>query len=72
MCLFSVFQKVSRPSRCDACGGYRYVPCPVCHGSKKSLRRNNFTEEFQTLRCVVCDANGLVKCEQCNTDGTSH
>ena len=62
---FSDLQKVSKPSSCGTCGGYRYVPCAVCHGSKKSLRRNHFTEEFQTLRCVICDENGLVKCDKC-------
>ena len=63
---------MSKPSSCDTCGGYRYVPCAVCHGSKKSLRRNHFTEEFQTLRCVICDENGLVKCDKCNSSESDH
>ena len=64
--LFSFcFQRVSNMTSCDRCGGYRYVPCPHCHGSKKSLHRNHFTEEFCALRCIACDENGLVKCDNC-------
>lgn len=52
---------------CERCGGYRYIPCLVCHGSRKSLHRNHFTEEFCALRCITCDENGLVRCDACNT-----
>lgn len=63
--IFRHFKKRQQPKCCTNCGGYRYVPCTSCHGSKKS-RRNCFTEEFSALRCTFCDENGLVKCEKCN------
>lgn len=63
--IFNNFKKVQHPECCSRCGGYRYIPCTSCHGSKKS-RRNYFTNEFFVLRCTSCDENGLVKCEQCN------
>ncbi|KAF2361389.1 Glutaredoxin [Trinorchestia longiramus] len=53
------------PSPCDACGGYRMLPCPVCCGSKKSLNRNHFTLEFVALKCCCCDESGLVPCSEC-------
>jgi len=66
--IFQHFNKIAAHvmSSCDGCGGYRYIPCASCHGSKKSLNRNHFTEEFLTLRCIICDENGLVRCESCN------
>lgn len=59
------FEKININSYCKKCGGYQYVPCSVCHGSKRSIHRNNFTEEFAELRCVYCDENGLLKCDNC-------
>ena len=59
------FQKIQVRSSCDKCGGYRFLPCTSCHGSKKSLHRNEFTEEFCALRCMQCDENGLVRCVEC-------
>lgn len=59
------FQKIRTRSNCDKCGGYRFVPCTSCHGSKKSLHRNNFTEEFCALRCMQCNENGLLRCDLC-------
>lgn len=50
---------------CNSCGGYRFVPCGMCHGSKKSVHRNNFTEEFCALRCMHCNENGLQRCQEC-------
>lgn len=52
-------------SSCEKCGGYRFIPCNFCHGSKKSLRRNHFTDEFCALRCMQCDENGLLRCDLC-------
>ncbi|KAL3880804.1 hypothetical protein ACJMK2_033012 [Sinanodonta woodiana] len=59
------FSKVMVRSSCDKCGGYRFMPCLVCHGSKKSVHRNDFTEEFCALRCMQCDENGLMRCDMC-------
>ena len=58
-------QKILVRSSCDKCGGYRFLPCTHCHGSKKSLLRNEFTEEFCALRCMQCDENGLMRCDEC-------
>ncbi|OWF45729.1 glutaredoxin domain-containing cysteine-rich protein CG12206-like [Mizuhopecten yessoensis] len=63
--VFSNFTKINVRSSCEKCGGYRYVPCTFCHGSKKSLKRNYFTEEFSALRCMQCDENGLLRCDLC-------
>ncbi|CAL1538218.1 unnamed protein product [Lymnaea stagnalis] len=59
------YQKITVRIMCDKCGGYRFVPCDYCHGSKKSLLRNHFTEEFCALRCMNCDENGLRRCDAC-------
>ncbi|KAH3692278.1 glutaredoxin domain-containing cysteine-rich protein CG31559-like [Dreissena polymorpha] len=63
--MFENFTKIQVRSNCEKCGGYRYLPCAMCHGSKKSLHRNDFTEEFCALRCMTCDENGLVRCDLC-------
>ncbi|XP_071086798.1 glutaredoxin domain-containing cysteine-rich protein CG31559-like isoform X2 [Haliotis cracherodii] len=59
------FPKINVRSSCGKCGGYRFVPCSHCHGSKKSLHRNHFTEEFHALRCMQCDESGLQRCDMC-------
>ncbi|XP_018023601.1 glutaredoxin domain-containing cysteine-rich protein CG31559 [Hyalella azteca] len=56
-------------TRCEACGGHRMLPCPVCSGSKKSLHRNHFTLEFVALKCSCCDESGLVPCSECAQNG---
>jgi len=65
-------RKILRPYKsltvttvCGKCGGFRMLPCPICDGSKKSMHRNDFTEQFIALRCTVCDDCGLVKCDKC-------
>lgn len=63
--IWFIFQKIDVKSSCEKCGGYRYMPCNFCHGSKKSLRRNHFTDEFCALRCMQCDENGLLRCDLC-------
>ncbi|CAD5119762.1 DgyrCDS8357 [Dimorphilus gyrociliatus] len=63
--IFKHFKKIEKPSKCSVCGGYRLVPCQICSGSKKSLKRNHFTDELCDLKCVVCDENGLVRCKIC-------
>jgi glutaredoxin domain-containing cysteine-rich protein 1 len=46
---------------CGACGGFRFVPCPGCDGSRKV-----FVEaEGYARRCVDCNENGLVRCPSC-------
>jgi hypothetical protein len=60
-----LFQKIRVRSSCSKCGGYRYVPCGVCHGSKKSLHRNYRLQEFRALRCINCTENGLIRCDAC-------
>lgn len=61
------FEKIHINKSCKKCGGYQYVPCSVCHGSKRSIHRNHFTEEFAELRCIFCDDNGLLKCDNCDS-----
>ncbi|XP_064636900.1 glutaredoxin domain-containing cysteine-rich protein CG31559-like [Lineus longissimus] len=63
--IFKHFHKVRVRSSCSKCGGYRYVPCDVCHGSKKSLHRNYRLQEFRALRCISCTENGLIRCDAC-------
>ncbi|XP_059174858.1 glutaredoxin domain-containing cysteine-rich protein CG31559-like [Physella acuta] len=63
--LLDNYQKITVRIMCEKCGGYRFVPCDYCHGSKKSLLRNHFTEEFCALRCMNCDENGLRRCDMC-------
>jgi glutaredoxin domain-containing cysteine-rich protein 1 len=65
--IFQRFKKVEGSQACIKCGGYQFVPCVSCHGSKKSHRnRNLFTEEFRSLRCTTCDQSGLVRCDLCD------
>uniref|UniRef100_A0A0A8ZIP5 Uncharacterized protein n=1 Tax=Arundo donax TaxID=35708 RepID=A0A0A8ZIP5_ARUDO len=46
---------------CGACGGFRFVPCPPCDGSRKV-----FVEaEGFARRCGHCNENGLVRCPNC-------
>ncbi|KAL1130146.1 hypothetical protein AAG570_013084 [Ranatra chinensis] len=52
-------------TRCEVCGGYRLLPCPLCNGSKKSVHRNHFTTQLVALKCMNCDQVGLVKCYNC-------
>lgn len=61
----SSLQSTATIFTCQACGGYRLLPCPSCKGSKKSVHRNHFTTEFVALKCMNCDEVGLVKCYNC-------
>ncbi|XP_064198076.1 glutaredoxin domain-containing cysteine-rich protein 1-like [Anguilla rostrata] len=58
-------EKVQHPHGCSMCGGFAFVPCPVCHGSKMSVFRNCFTDTFKALRCTACNENGLQPCRSC-------
>ncbi|GBL72681.1 Glutaredoxin domain-containing cysteine-rich protein CG12206 [Araneus ventricosus] len=62
------YKKQSVGGICQQCGGYRYLLCPVCGGSKKSVtHRHHFSEDLVALRCVTCDESGLIRCQQCIT-----
>ncbi|GFO34373.1 glutaredoxin domain-containing cysteine-rich protein [Plakobranchus ocellatus] len=63
--LLDNYQKITVRIMCEKCGGYRFVPCDICHGSKRSLLRNHFTEEFCALRCMHCNESGLKRCDLC-------
>ena len=56
--------------KCGYCGGYEFIPCRKCNGSKDSVK-NTFTNEFKALRCTHCNENGLEPCPGCGngTDG---
>nr|VDC87494.1 unnamed protein product [Brassica oleracea] len=49
------------PSVCEICGGHRFVPCNVCHGSHKV-----HTEKLGFRTCSACNENGLVRCSSCS------
>ncbi|XP_070554808.1 glutaredoxin domain-containing cysteine-rich protein CG12206-like [Ptychodera flava] len=66
--ILSRFEKCIPTSQCEVCGGFRMVPCVSCNGSKKSSHRNNFTYDFQALKCISCDENGLQACPECGED----
>ncbi|XP_035682186.1 glutaredoxin domain-containing cysteine-rich protein 1-like isoform X2 [Branchiostoma floridae] len=66
--LLSRFEKITVRSLCARCGGYRYIPCTVCNGSRKSVHRNNFTDMFRQLNCTACNENGLQRCPVCDED----
>ncbi|KAH7954106.1 hypothetical protein HPB49_015571 [Dermacentor silvarum] len=58
--------KSSVGGTCTMCGGYQYLPCPVCGGSKKSAQhRHRFSSSVIFLRCLNCDEGGLVRCQLC-------
>lgn len=56
--------------KCGYCGGYEFIPCRKCSGTKDSVK-NSFTSEFKALRCTHCNENGLEPCPACKegTDG---
>lgn len=50
--------------KCSTCGGFEFIPCRKCGGSKNSVA-NNFTSEFRALRCTHCNENGMEPCPIC-------
>uniref|UniRef100_A0A4W5JRL0 Glutaredoxin and cysteine rich domain containing 1 n=1 Tax=Hucho hucho TaxID=62062 RepID=A0A4W5JRL0_9TELE len=64
VCVFP--QRVQHPHTCQTCGGFAFVPCPMCHGSKLSVFRNCFTDSFKALKCTWCNENGLQPCSSCS------
>ncbi|XP_007890888.1 glutaredoxin domain-containing cysteine-rich protein 1 [Callorhinchus milii] len=63
--LLTKIEKDQHPQECLACGGFAFVPCSVCHGSKMSGFRNCFTDSFKSLKCTSCNENGLQHCKLC-------
>lgn len=60
------YKKSSVGGTCAMCGGYQYLPCPVCGGSKKSVQhRHRFSSAVIFLKCLNCDEGGLVRCQLC-------
>ncbi|XP_033106011.1 glutaredoxin domain-containing cysteine-rich protein 1-like [Anneissia japonica] len=64
------FEKRLNFDVCKCCGDRKYINCVVCKGSKKSVLRNGFTDQFRTLRCTHCDDNGLQKCPKCYSNSS--
>ncbi|XP_051505657.1 glutaredoxin domain-containing cysteine-rich protein 1 [Myxocyprinus asiaticus] len=64
--LLTKIERVQQPDSCQTCGGFAFVPCPMCHGSKMSVFRNCFTDSFKALKCTACNENGLQPCSSCS------
>uniref|UniRef100_A0A3B3ZM01 Glutaredoxin domain-containing protein n=1 Tax=Periophthalmus magnuspinnatus TaxID=409849 RepID=A0A3B3ZM01_9GOBI len=64
--LLTKIERVQQPQTCQMCGGFAFVPCPTCHGSKMSVFRNCFTDSFKALKCTSCNENGLQACRSCS------
>ncbi|XP_009130788.1 uncharacterized protein At3g28850 [Brassica rapa] len=48
---------------CCGCGGLRFVMCDVCNGSCKV---RDVEKKKNTVKCLVCNENGLVLCPICS------
>eukprot|EP00118_Oscarella_pearsei_P004363 m.18559 g.18559 ORF g.18559 m.18559 type:complete len:242 (+) comp27677_c0_seq4:491-1216(+) len=57
--LLTLFEK-NHQSDCEVCGSKGFITCMWCQGSKKSIRNR-----YGTLRCTVCNENGLQLCPEC-------
>ncbi|XP_076005285.1 glutaredoxin domain-containing cysteine-rich protein 1 [Genypterus blacodes] len=64
--LLTKIERVQQPQTCQTCGGFAFIPCPMCHGSKMSVYRNCFTDSFKALKCTSCNENGLQACVTCS------
>ncbi|XP_062282078.1 glutaredoxin domain-containing cysteine-rich protein 1 [Scomber scombrus] len=64
--LLTKIERVQQPQTCQTCGGFAFIPCPTCHGSKMSVYRNCFTDSFKALKCTSCNENGLQPCVSCS------
>ncbi|XVF20353.1 hypothetical protein REPUB_Repub11eG0190900 [Reevesia pubescens] len=51
----------AEPGTCDVCGGYRFVLCNECNGSRKL-----YTEKSGFKTCTACNENGLTRCPSCS------
>ncbi|XP_068025645.1 glutaredoxin domain-containing cysteine-rich protein 1 [Melanerpes formicivorus] len=63
--LLTKIERVQHPHECLSCGGFGFLPCSACHGSKMSVFRNCFTDSFKALKCTACNENGLQRCQSC-------
>lgn len=46
---------------CDVCGGYKFILCKECDGSRKiPIEDSGFTT------CTACNENGLIRCPSCS------
>uniref|UniRef100_A0A663LZT8 Glutaredoxin and cysteine rich domain containing 1 n=1 Tax=Athene cunicularia TaxID=194338 RepID=A0A663LZT8_ATHCN len=63
--LLTKIERVQHPHECLSCGGFGFLPCSACHGSKMSVFRNCFTDSFKALKCTACNENGLQRCRSC-------
>ncbi|NXX67365.1 GRCR1 protein, partial [Spizella passerina] len=63
--LLTKIERVQLPQECFSCGGFGFLPCSACHGSKMSVLRNCFTDSFKALKCTACNENGLQRCRSC-------
>ncbi|XVF46211.1 hypothetical protein PTKIN_Ptkin03bG0009100 [Pterospermum kingtungense] len=52
----------AEPDTCHVCGGYRYVLCNQCNGSRKL-----YTEKSGFKTCTACNENGLIRCTSCSS-----
>eukprot|EP00041_Stephanoeca_diplocostata_P005836 m.69387 g.69387 ORF g.69387 m.69387 type:complete len:673 (-) comp16026_c0_seq8:252-2270(-) len=50
---------------CTSCGGSGYTVCSWCQGSLKSLRVGTGAQGVRTLKCTLCNSNGLQRCPAC-------
>ncbi|KAJ3587505.1 hypothetical protein NHX12_011102 [Muraenolepis orangiensis] len=64
--LLTKIERAQHHHPCQSCGGFAFIPCPMCHGSKMSVFRNCFTDSFKALRCTSCNENGLQPCPSCS------
>lgn len=64
-CEILAFQCKDACGVCPYCGGFQRLLCPICHGSKRSVHRNEFTVEFVALKCAKCDVFGMIRCPHC-------
>ncbi|GMI96941.1 hypothetical protein like AT5G58530 [Hibiscus trionum] len=51
----------AEPGTCADCGGYRFVLCEECNGSRKL-----YTEKSGFKACTDCNENGLIRCLSCS------
>merc|ERR1712008_674754 len=71
-------RKILRPYKsltvttvCGKCGGFRNLPCPICDGSKKSMHRNDFTENSSLLGAqfvTIVDLSNVINVNDANKD----
>eukprot|EP00730_Choanoeca_flexa_P004056 TRINITY_DN11585_c0_g1_i2.p1 TRINITY_DN11585_c0_g1~~TRINITY_DN11585_c0_g1_i2.p1 ORF type:complete len:565 (+),score=97.99 TRINITY_DN11585_c0_g1_i2:81-1775(+) len=49
---------------CSSCGNAGFIPCTWCFGSKRSISKQ-IGKSTSSLKCTVCNENGLQRCDQC-------